>query len=505
MSFGVLRQSTPASLSDPSIETMFDHLDVARSVWPRIGWGLFLCVLVASCFVALGFGLTAWTGMVALVILLIAWRAPYLAFYSAIFAAPLIGWMISFFTGRIIVADQVVGGTITLPMSDLIAFVALAAWAFRLLFIWQQRKQADWRPWLPLGTAFGLLFLAHLLSIFSIAQPNPVYVIKYALRPVLFAYVAWVLLPVNFLRSRERLITTLTLITTSGALFALDGFRSLFVFDTSLHTARPLSMFGVFPIGDNHNVLAEWLVFTLPVSLALAELVEDERIKKGLRVVAAFMGMIALLTLARSAWIAVLISTALAIFLNYRQQIREHVRIMTLGGFLLSPLAVYMALFSRSAEVQSSTDARAMLAGIAWNLFKDSPWIGVGAGTFVERVGATWLFTYEFGAPLDSHGIIQKIGAETGLVGLAALIFLAYVLTRWLVQVWRAFKPNSSERRAFAFLIVGVAGAVVYQLFNTTYWSAKLWLPIGIALAAGRILLLRHQTRDPDFLESHTS
>ncbi len=486
-----------------AIETMFDHLNATRSIWPRIGWGLFLCVLVGSSLAALGLGLSVWSVLIAIIVLLITWRAPYAVFYTAIFVAPFIGWVISLSTGTVEIGERAFGGSIDVPMSDLIALIALAAWAFRLLFIWHKRKQNDWKPWLPLGVSFGLLVAAHLLSSFSFSEPNPFFVIKYSLRPVLFSYMAWVLLPVNFLRSRRRFITTLGVLITSGMIFALDGLRSLFVLGGPLHRARPLPIFGVSPIGTNHNVLAEWLVFVAPIALCVAELVEDARAKKVLYGIAGFITLIALLTFARSAWITLILQAGCLLYFNYRRELRTHLRSLIVGAFLLSPLAIYMVLFSSRTEIQGSTDARAMLTGIAWNLFTNSPLIGAGAGTFVERVGSTWIFAYEFGAPLDSHGMIQKVLAETGAIGFVALCFVLLVLARFVWRVWYAFKIDSIERRAYACLIVATVGAFSYQLFNTTYWSAKLWLPVGILLAGGRILLSRERAQDPDFLLTH--
>ncbi len=485
------------------IQTMIDDLNTTPSPWPRLGWGLFLCILVAACCIAFGVGFSVWSALVGVVVLLIAWRAPYTVFYLAIFCAPFIGWLVSLSTGTVQLGERIFGGSIDVPVCDLVALIALAAWAFRLLFVWQKRKQKDWKPWLPLGLSFGLLFLAHVLTVFSPAEPNPILVLKYSLRPVLFSYIAWVLLPTNFLRSQRRLLTTLGILVASGLLFAFDGLRSLFVFDGSLHTARPLPIFGISPIGINHNVLAEWLIFVAPLALAMAELVKDRIAKQVLYVFAGFMTLIALLTFARSAWITLILEVGFLAYFNYREQLKRHLKTVLMYVFLFSPLAIYMLHFSSRDEVQSSTDARAMLAGIAWNLFTANPLLGVGAGTFVDHVAATWLFSYEFGAALDSHGILQKIGAETGILGLCAFAFVIFVLARWIGRMWLAFKEDSLERRAFAYLVVAVIGAFSYQIFNTTYWSAKLWLSVGLVLAGGRILLSRERAQDPDFLLGH--
>lgn len=486
-----------------AIQTMFDDLNTTSSIWPRIGWGLFLTILVGAYLAVFGLGLTVWSALLAGIVLLVAWRAPYAIFYTAMFSAPFIGWVVSLSTGTIQLGERVFGGSIDVPMSDLAALVALAAWAFRLLFVWQKRKQTDWKPWLPLGISFGLLVLAHVLSMFSLAAPNPLFVIKYALRPVLFAYMAWVLLPVNFLRSQRRLITTLGVLIASGTFFALDGLRSLFVFGEVLHRARPLPIFGVSPIGINHNVLAEWLVFVAPLALCAAALEKVPQKKNLYYLLAGFMTFIALCTFARSAWIAIAIQACFVGYFQYRQQIRERLRSILTTLFLLSPLAIYMALFSSRTEIEGSTSSRAMLIGIAWNLFINNPIFGAGAGTFVDRVGGTWLFVYEYGAPLDSHGMIQKIAAETGMVGLLAFTFVTGMLFYWTWSKWKAFKPHSFEQRAYAYLVVAMVGAYAYQLFNTTYWSAKLWLPVGLLFAGGRILLSRDRTKDPDFLLTH--
>ena len=177
------------------------------------------------------------------------------------------------------------------------------------------------------------------------------------------------------------------------------------------------------------------------------------------------------------------------------------------GLLLFSPLAAYMIFSSLSAEVQGSTDARAMLAGIALELFHESPIIGVGAGTFVSHVAGTWAFMYEYGSPLDSHGYLQKLAAETGLLGLLAFAAVIITLTWYLWSTWKELKQGSeTDRSIFAYLCAGVIGAFVYQIFNTTYWTPKLWLPVGIALAASRMLVIRRREQDPSFLiNEHSS
>lgn len=488
------------ALSSAELRTMYDHLEETSSRWPRLGWGLLLLLLIGTTFIAFDAGTFILFLLAVIVVLLLSWRMPYSVFYAFIVAAPMIGWLISLSTGNIQFGERVFGGSIDLPVSDIVALAALAAWAFRILFLWKGRGDREWKPWLPLSVSYGLLVGAHALSVFSSIQPDVFGVIKYTLRPVLFSYVTCIALVVNFLRSRKRFVTTFVLLTLSGTFFALDGFRSLFVGGGVLHRARPLSIFGIYPLGINHNVLAEWLVFTAPIALVLALLTSSKDVRRWSLYAAGFMTLIALLTFARSAWIALGVEALFIAFTIGRQWMKMHRRELAWGALFFSPLLIYMLLFSSSVEVQGSTDTRSMLIDIAWSLFRDHPILGIGAGNFVNRVNHVWLFVYEFGAPLDSHGFIQKIAAETGIVGLSAFVFLIGSLITYLRQAWKILRRSGTDFQAYVCLCAAVLGAFVYQLFNTTYWSPKLWLPVGIALAAARMFVLHEKDRDPDFL-----
>lgn len=477
-----------------------------KSAFPRIAWGVILLMVVGLMLVSTGGGLSAVTLVIAGVSLLFAWNFPYITFYAALATAPLLGWIVSISTGTLSFGDRAFGGAIDIGVGELVATLAITVWALRILVLWKGRNDRHWQPWLPLLLPYLVLVGAHILSLFSFAEPDPLLVIKYSLRPVFLAWLFYVAMPVNFIHSKKRLLTALAVLTVVGTFFAADGFRSLLTFGNgeivNLHRARPLPILGVSPIGENHNVLAEFLLFTAPVALAASLLTRKKEHKNAFQVVASFMAGIALLTFARSAWISFIFQMGLLSATIWREWIKTNRRILTYIALAFLPLAIYMLLFSSTAEVQSSTDARAMMTEIGWETFKSSPIFGIGAGQWVDRISRTWIFTFEFGTPMDSHGVIQKIGAETGLLGLSAFALVWAVIFVWIKRTARVLKHHVEEHQAFMILAFATFGALVYQLFNTTYWTAKLWLPVGIVFAAGKVLRDRVQTRDPDFLRS---
>lgn len=471
---------------------------------PRITWGVFLCVLLGALLITAGAptGLTFLLG--SAVAILLAWRYPYIGLYLFIITAPLLGVVVSISTGRIEFGERTFGGSIDVVLAELIAGAVLAAWALRLFFI-RQKRERPWMPWLPLIEPYTALVAAHILSALSIALPDPILVLKYSLRPVFFAYISSVILPVNFIRSRQRLLTVFLLMGIVGLVFTLDGFRSLFSWSGGegfLYRARPLPILGFAPIGINHNVLAELLLTTFPFVLAWGILAKDIVRERWAAYAALGMAAVAVLTFARSAWITLAIQLLFLGCTIWRETLKKYWKTVLKAGLLATPVILYMLILSLSPGVQGSTDARSMLSGVALELFHGSPLIGVGAGTFVDRVSHTWIFTYEFGNAMDSHGIFQKVLAETGILGFVALLAVIAVLIRLLYTTWMGLRRGSDDWQAFTLCIAAVLGAWTYQVFNTTYWTPKLWLPIGLALAAGRIFLARQAARDPDFLSS---
>lgn len=472
-------------------------------ILPRVGWGVFLLLLVLGAVVAVGAPMSAVFLVGSFLAVLLAWVFPYQMFYLAASSGLLLGLLVSVSTGELTIGNRVFGASIDVTVGELLAGAVTVAWALRILTLWRGRRDTNWRPWLPAALPFAGVVVAHTLSVFSPTHPDPLLILKYSLRPVLLAYIISVALTVNFVRSRRRLKALLLCIIFLAMFFAFDGFRSLFVFgfDLVLYRARPLFHIGALnPLGGNHNALAQMMLLGAPLALAYAAL-ERRAAERNLVIASAgFMSLIALLTFARSAWIAFACMIAFLSATVWRSWIKAHRELFLAGGVLFAPLAVYMIVFSLSDAVQGSTDSRAMLAQIALFMFTESPLVGFGAGTFVEQVGRVYAFVVEFGAPLDSHGLVQKLAAETGLIGLAAFGILAFAIIRIAWKAWTRIRRPGEEAEAYLYLAAAVIGAFIYQLFDTTYWSPRLWLPIGLLLAAGAIFARMGSSRDPDFL-----
>lgn len=456
----------------------------------ELTWGLFLALLVSAICISAGLPIGPVALLVIVLLLLIAVRYPYMSFYAAIVLAPFLGLNVSIPTGALAFGERAFGGSIDVGVGELLFLAVLAAWAFKIVFLWVRRRDRNWRPRLPLAIPYLSLVGAHLISAFSPLLPDPVLVVKFALRPVLFCYLAYIALPVNFIRSRRRLVAALGCVSAVGILGALNGLVSLLFVDASsqfIRRAHPLPIFGYAALGDNHNLLAELLIVTIASTAALALLVKRRQTQRLLYGATALQSVIGLLTFSRTFWIVFALQAAFLAALEYREWLRKRIAVILSALVLLIPLGVVMFQIGFSNVATSSNSTRLALLEISYEVFTTSPWIGAGAGTFVDRVGSAYVFLVEYGDPLDSHGVIQKIAAETGVVGLAAF---AWTLIAFGVLTWKGLRrlAEGPARRAAFLLATGAGGAVIYQCFNTNYWTEKMWLPIGLTIAALTVL-----------------
>jgi len=443
--------------------------------------------------------------LVAALVVALSWRFPYEMFAVWAPLSFLLGFQISVTTGYYRIGERTLGATFELSVGELLAVGLVAAWALRVLLLWRGRRDRNWKPWLPLGYTFLALGFAHLVTIWSPGQPSAFEVLKFVMRYQVFLYLACIALVVNFVRSKKRLRQILLGFLLLGSFFALDGLYNMVVIGDggiSIRQAQPEPILvDVNPLGGNQHSLAETLLVGEGAALAFGSLSAFcSKRRKTAFAAAGLMALVSLLTFSRTAWIVMALQVSILFATVWKPWFKAHVRELILAAILASPLAVLMVIYSFTTLSIGSLDSRAALTGIAWTFFTGSPLIGVGAGTFADRVANTYAFVIDYGTPLDSHGIFQKVAAETGIVGLLALCSVLVEILRRFWKDWngRSFSPN--EHMAYVFLLVTAFGAFAYQTTSTSYWTARLWIPIALALAAGRVFQEHEEARDPDFL-----
>ncbi len=230
-------------------------------------------------------------------------------------------------------------------------------------------------------------------------------------------------------------------------------------------------------IGQDPNDVARFIDLGLP----LAALLWDGREKWPGRVLAA--GYIplgfacVLLTASRSGVIVGLLALAGCAVLLYQRSPRIVVTgILVLPGlalamWLAAPHETLLRLSTIAEQLQGGDlNQRVSIWSAGWRSFRDTPFLGHGAGSFVTATGL---------APEDTaHNTILAILVEGGLCALALSGAIA------AFAMWAVFTTTRAVRIA---LFTAMVVWLVSSLVGTTGESRTTWLLLAIVAISGRL------------------
>jgi len=400
-----------------------------------------------------------------------AW--PYLSLISLSFSLPFIGWSFSF-------------GSLEFPLVDLVASLSLFAFFLGSLIDLVSKKN-KFKPWrLPLIFPLGIFIVFCFAS--SVFSPNPAYSLWYLIRWPVFMYLAYIFLPYNLINSARDIKAAAIAIVISAGLVIVSGYLSLWGQDwqNSFFRLNSVSWFGIYPFGENHNLIAEFLNVGAFLILMLRALTKKEKERRlwDIAFLISCLGII--LTFSRAGWITLALQLIIYIWINLQTKKKKSVNlVLGMVGIIVLLLPFFWHMSNLQADNVSSTENRWLLTEIAWKSFLDKPILGHGSGQFINLVSGSIRFTAKYGEATDSHGFVQKIIAENGALGLGAWLFIIAVLSQIFVKALKRY-PGSSHW--LLPLILAGAGGLFFQLFNTSYFKGKVWLPIALGLAAVRLL-----------------
>lgn len=411
------------------------------------------------------------------IIMVVLVEYPRLGLYGMILFYPFLNW-------------QLVRGSINVPYVDILASLTLLALIIRhaiRFFYSDKQDNKKTRYELP-GLLMALVFFAVCaLSVLNNQELVPAF--KYLLRPIVFFYLMFVLIPSNLINSKQIFKTALHLFLISGLFVAISGFLSVILSQGPswfVYRAVPFSFAGFNPIGGNHNAIAEILIVIIPLTLILY-LLSTKIKQRGWYVLAIlFMTLVLLLTFSRSGWLVLLVELLILYIMRYKYKFNRYVIVAIIFLLVLVPVLTYFTAWHQVDWIKSSNSNRLLLTSLSFSHFLDHPIIGNGLNTFQSLVGRTFIYTVEFGDPLESHGFVQKLLTETGILGFLSFVgLLIYLGSKYLKGYAKAkFLTN---KRIITCLMMVFVGLVLFELFSTSYFVANMWLPIGVGLAGVKL------------------
>jgi O-antigen ligase len=384
------------------------------------------------------------------------------------------------------------GFGINLPIVDILAILLFVAWVFKLLV------DKSTRPTKFPGLIYFLgFFFVGALSIMNVSDFGEIGAwmssLKYLLRPIIFFYLMFVVLPFNVIKKEKQVINILGIFYSLGILISLMGVWSAFFMrsvGSMIPRAVPFEIFGIFPLGVNHNLIAETLIVIIPLAWILIKKVKSFSYKFWLSIGGLLMVLTTLLTFSRAGWIVLFIEVLAIIYYEYLRTKKfkkldrsNLVFVVSLFLITLIVLGFFMYTLLISPITESSNENRMEMIRIVQEVNSRHPWLGQGAGTFQKIVSYDYVYMLSFGSPIDAHGFVQKVVAEMGYLGLLALTSIIFFIFK---TIYGGYKKDKNNYLIFG-LLISVLGAFVFQLFNTSYYISKLWLIVGLALVVIKI------------------
>jgi len=302
--------------------------------------------------------------------------------------------------------------------------------------------------------------------------------------PLLVLTVKWLLfflLMANIVRTRNHVIL-ISVFVVLGA--ALSGFAAVWDF---MHEGTPVTLRAVFRaagLAGNPNELAIVMVTALPISIYMLGVVRS--IPARLFFIALTLTLVGanLVTLARTGLIVmVIILLTIAVIERRRKLGRFLILAFVLGLPLLIPRGFWFRFAATGllkGEFSTLVRTGAMKAGLI--MFTENPITGVGFGTYMGK--STQYGDIIF--PLVAHNMFLQVLAESGLLGLGAMLFLVWSTFRAMKLAGRAAKEGSPLRYLARGYMLAYVSFLLCGLLTSIQMNQSFWF-----MPAASIFLLR--------------
>ncbi len=434
---------------------------------------VFLFFIGLSLTTAVIFGLNQYLPARLLLWLLLAGYAvlffsfwPEIGLYLMAFFLPAINWHFYFYS-------------LEIPFIDLLAL--LVGSGFFLHILLKMRRQPT-----AIALPFKKIFLPFLAAalVSALLAKHPAADVWYACRWLLFFYLFYLAIPFNIIKLKPNIWPKALLAFISSAVVSTWlGVWSLASQDWahSLVRIKLVPLGGIYPLGSNQNLLAEVLLPAIFFLLFWRLEAKSRRRQKIINLILTFLVLVLLGTFSRAAWLGLLFFGGFFVIYYYGPRARRFILPSVGILVLLTPMIFYMVKMQNTYSIGvSSTENRILLTKIAYQAWRQKPLWGQGPGEFINLVKDNVRFRAKYGEPIDSHGVAQKVLAENGLVGL--ILFFAFVAAIFIYLLKTLFQYPQFKKILLP-LFCASGSIFLFEIFNTSYYKGKLWLPIAISLA----------------------
>ncbi len=337
----------------------------------------------------------------------------------------------------------------------------------------------------PLGSYIAFFFLALAIgTLFSLTFAKSLKILLIYLAFGLFYYVAF-----QLLNTKKKWYAALVSFLFVAALVALYGVYQNFAGVSSTASWVDKDMFNqikvrVYSTFDNPNVLGEFLVLMIPVTVAVLWKARTDGQKFIYTAVFLCLGACMIFTWSRGAWLGVLLAAALYLLISdKRWALLAVVGVLMLPVLLGTDNAITNRILSIGNTKDTSTAYRVSIWQASIHMIRDF-WlsgIGIGSEAFTMIYPRYALAGANFA--LHSHNLFLQILVETGIMGIVSFLALiiAFVRQSFSLPVYQNRKKTTNA--ICIAICAGVLGFLFQGLTDNVWYNYKMVLIFWIMLA----------------------
>ncbi len=294
---------------------------------------------------------------------------------------------------------------------------------------------------------------------------------------------------VNLIRTRKllnkcigALVIPLVAVSAYGIFQYFFGFADVTWQDTSMFDDISGRVFSTF---ENPNVLAEYLIMIIPLSLSLIAS-SDKKSAKGGALIALLSATVCLVfTWSRGAWLGFMFGVLIFLLVYSKKILVALFALVALIPFL--PFILPDSIINRFSSIgniaDSSTSYRVNIWQGVMRMLKEHWFTGIGTGLpAFSRVYPEYSLSGIESAP-HAHNLFLQIITEHGAVTLILFVFIIFLF----VQSVFSFTKYESRKTKFAAsaLMCGIFAVLLQGLTDYIWYNYRVylmfWIIIGIA------------------------
>lgn len=374
-----------------------------------------------------------------------------------------------------------------LPTMALAGLCVLSAGSFLYRMIKDKNFKFIYSPLFIPTIIFAISYLVGTLTSYALVSSIKILMLH-------IAFMIFYVILYNSLKDEKAYKSILSFFVVMGGFIALYGIIQNILGITGTESWVDENMFQdiklrVYSTFGNPNVLGEYLVLLIPLSMAFVLRSERPVHKLVYFCIFAIMAVCMILTWSRGAWLGIMLAVMIFLVLTDKRWLLCALLIVVAIPFVPALLNSGSAIIGRFTSIgnmaDSSTAYRVSIWRSAIDIIKDY-WIG-GIGPGSDAFSLIYKNYAASGADfaLHSHNLYLQLITELGISGIVVFVMLILRFVKMTAKSYITENRKTLKSSVSIACLAGISGLLLQGLTDYIWYNYKLVLIFWIVLAIG--------------------